>query len=217
MVRVKICGITSIDEARIAELSGADAIGMLVGQVHTSPDFIEPYIASEISRSLPPFIVSVLVTHLEKPKDLIRLANQVPCPVIQLHSDLSPSILCSLHSQLSPRKIIGKVSVEGEEAITRAKEIEQFVDAIVLDSLDSETNRVGGTGLVHDWSISTRIVSASRVPIILAGGLTPENVSRAIVMVKPWGVDVNSGVETPDGRKDRVRISQFIAAVRKVS
>ncbi len=217
MIRVKICGITSSAEARLAERNGVHAIGILVGRVHVAPDFVEPGVASAISLSLPPFVVSVLVTHLEEPQDLTGLANAVPCPVIQLHSDLSPSILRDLRTQLSPRKIIGKVTVENESAVDRAREIEPFVDAIVLDSRDRATNRVGGTGMVHDWSVSARIVSGSRVPIILAGGLTPENVAQAIMTVKPWGVDVNSGVETRDGRKDEERIRQFMAAVRKAS
>jgi phosphoribosylanthranilate isomerase len=131
---------------------------------------------------------------------------------VQLHGDPSVPALRELRTLLSPRKIIGKVSVEGEAALERAREIEPFVDAIVLDTRDRATDRVGGTGMVHDWSISARVASASRVPVILAGGLTPDNVARAIGAVRPWGVDVNSGVETSDGRKDEDRVRRFIAA-----
>ncbi len=212
MVRVKICGVTSTAEAQIAERHGAHAIGVLVGRVHVAPDFVEPAVANRIARSLPPFIAAVLVTHLDQPEAIMRLADTVSFPVLQLHSDLSASIFRELRARLSPRKIIGKVSVEGEAAVERAREIEPFVDAIVLDTRDLATDRVGGTGMVHDWSISARIASTSNVPIILAGGLTPENVAQAIRTVKPWGVDVNSGVETHDGRKDEGRIRRFIAA-----
>jgi phosphoribosylanthranilate isomerase len=132
--------------------------------------------------------------------------------VVQLHGDLGVPALRELRTLLSPRKIIGKVSVEDETAVARAREIEPFVDAIVLDTRDRATDRVGGTGMVHDWSISARIASAAGVPVILAGGLTPDNVARAISAVKPWGVDVNSGVETSDGRKDEDRMRRFIAA-----
>ena len=212
MVRVKICGITSPAEARLAERHGAHAVGVLVGRVHISPDFVEPAMADLIFRSLPPFIAPVLVTHLDDPDEAVRLADGLSSPVIQLHSDMNASTLRELRMRLSPRKVIGKVSVEGETAVERAMEIEPFVDAIVLDTRDRTTDRVGGTGMVHDWSISARIASSSRVPIILAGGLTPDNVARAIETVKPWGVDVNSGVETSDGRKDEDLIRRFIAA-----
>jgi phosphoribosylanthranilate isomerase len=212
MVRVKICGVTSTAEAQLAERHGAHAIGVLVGRVHVAPDFVEPAVANLISRSLPPFIAGVLVTHLDEPDAVIRLVDAVAFPVLQLHSDLNASMLRELRTRLSPRKIIGKVSVEGEAAVERAKEIERYVDAIVLDTRDRATDRVGGTGMVHDWSISARIAATSKVPIILAGGLTPENVAQAIKAVKPWGVDVNSGVETSDGRKDEGRIRRFIAA-----
>ena len=214
MVRVKICGVTSMAEARIAERHGAAAIYRIVGQVHAAPDFVEPALADRIARSAPPFLTAVLVTHLDEPGALSRLAQAVACPVLQLHSDWSPAALHELRPRLGPRKIIGKVSVEGEAAVERAKEIEPFVDAIVLDTRDPATDRVGGTGMVHDWSISARIAAAADVPIILAGGLTPDNVAEAVRTVKPWGVDVNSGVETRDGRKDERRIQRFIEAAR---
>jgi phosphoribosylanthranilate isomerase len=212
VVRVKICGIRSVSEARLAERLGADALGVLVGRVHASADFIAPAEADRIARSVPPFVSPVLVTHMEEVQELLRLSEIVSCPVVQLHSDLAGSTLGELRRRLAPRKIVGKVSVDDETALERAREIAPFVDAIVLDSRDRATGRVGGTGHVHDWSISARIVAASSVPIILAGGLTPENVAEAIRVVRPWGVDVNSGVEAGDGRKDEDRMRRFIAA-----
>ena len=212
MPRVKICGVTSVAEARLAERLGAHAVGVLVGRIHAARDFVEPAMAELIVRCLPPSVAGVLVTHVEEPESLMRLAEAVPSSVVQLHSDLDGPTLGELRRRLAPRKIVGKVSVEGETAVTRAREIAPFVDALVLDSCDRATDRVGGTGLVHDWSISARIAARSSVPIILAGGLTPENVAEAIRVVRPWGVDVNSGVETTDGRKDEDRVRRFIAA-----
>jgi phosphoribosylanthranilate isomerase len=212
MVRVKICGMTSTAEAQLAARHGAHAVGVLVGRMHASPDFVEPDVANAIARSLPPFITTVLVTHEEQPDTLVTLAGAVSCSVVQLHSDLDSATLHELRMRLSPRKIIGKVSVEGEVAVERAREIEACVDAIVLDSCDRATDRVGGTGMVHDWSVSARITASCKVPIILAGGLTPENVAQAISVVKPWAVDVHSGVESRDGRKDEDRIRRFTAA-----
>jgi phosphoribosylanthranilate isomerase len=106
--------------------------------------------------------------------------------------------------------VIEKVSVQGRRAFDRAREIESSVDAIVLDSLDPMTDRLGGTGKTHDWSLSGKIVANCKVPVMLAGGLTPQNGMEAICIVRPFAVDVNSGVERPDGRKSEERICRFI-------
>lgn len=210
-VRVKICGITTVEEIQMAERAGAHAVGFLVGRLHPSRDFLEPERAGELVRTVPPFLVSVLVTHIEDRDEILALAESVPTAAVQLHGDLSSDCLQELRSHLAPRKLIGKVSVEDDTAIARARQIESFVDAIVLDSRDRASGRVGGTGKTHDWSISARIVAGSKVPIILAGGLTPENVADAVRTVRPWAVDVNSGVETADGRKDLRRLERFVS------
>ena len=210
MTRVKICGITSLSEALLAERNGADAIGVLVGRLHVSPDFISPELAAEICSRLPPFLTSVFVTHLEDSVEIIRLAELIPARALQIHSDVPRSVLQALRERIWPRKLIGKISIMDESALLRAHEIETAVDAIVLDSADPKTNRVGGTGIVHDWSISARIVSEVKIPVILAGGLNPENVAAAIAAVKLWAVDVHSGVEMPDGKKCEKRIGDFI-------
>jgi phosphoribosylanthranilate isomerase len=215
MVRVKICGITSVDEACLAAKCGADAIGLLVGQRHTASDFVSTETAREILLSLPPFVTPVLVTHFEDVGEILSIAQKIPCPVLQLHSDLKPSVLKTLREALFPRKILGKVSVQDESALSRACEIEEVVDAIILDSIDLATGRVGGTGHVHDWSLSSKIVSAAKVPVILAGGLKPDNVREALRFVKPWAVDVNSGVEDLQGRKQEERVRRFIESAKK--
>ena len=217
MVRIKICGITSVAEASLAERYGADAIGLLVGRRHRACDFVKRDVARKICQIVVPFITPVLVTHLEDPNQILRLVDAVPCPVLQLHSDLLPSVLATLRERLRPKKVIGKVSIQGRDALDRAREIESSVDAIVLDSVDPMTDRVGGTGKTHDWSLSAKIVANCKVPVVLAGGLTPQNVMEAIHIVRPFAVDVNSGVEKPDGRKSKERIFRFIAAVRSAS
>lgn len=214
MTRVKICGVTSVAEARLAERCGADAIGILVGQIHRASDFVEPDLAREICCSLLPFVTSVLVTHIEDPDEILRLAESVPASVLQLHSDMSARTLETVRNQLGPRKIMGKVTIRDETAIDRASAISGVVDAVVLDSDDPCTGRVGGTGIVHDWSISAKIVDVLRIPVMLGGGLRPDNIGKAIEIVRPWAVDVNSGVETPEGRKSEELTRQFIRAAR---
>lgn len=214
MVRVKICGVRTCADAAVAVAAGADAIGLLVGQVHESPDFIGPETAREICTTMGPFVVPVLVTHLTNPDLIVELADQVPAWVIQLHGDLSIDALQYLRPRLTPRKLLGKVSVEGPEAVMQAREIHRFVDALLLDSCDRSTNRVGGTGLVHDWKLSAQIVHESPCPVILAGGLTAANVTAAIDFVAPWGVDVNSGVKGEGGGKSVERCREFVSAVK---
>jgi phosphoribosylanthranilate isomerase len=214
MTRVKLCGMTSRAECALAVRYGADAIGLLVGQVHAAADFVSPEQAAELCLTVPPFVTTVLVTHIEDVDEIARLASLVPCAVVQAHSDLSVSELEMLRRDLRPRRLIAKVSVEGEEAVERARSLESVADAILLDSRDRSAGRVGGTGLVHDWSVSARIVEAVSTPVILAGGLNPTNVALAIGKVRPWAVDVNSGVEDPSGTKNEDEVRTFIAAVR---
>jgi phosphoribosylanthranilate isomerase len=181
VIRIKICGITSVAEANLAERHGADAIGLLVGRRHRAHDFVKRDVARRICQSVAPFITPVLVTHLEEPNQIFRLAHAVPCPVLQLHSDLSPSLLAALHERLRPTKVIGKVSVQSRGAFDRARQIESSVDAVVLGSVEPATDRVGGTRITHDWSLSAEIAANCKVPVVLAGGLTPENVAEAII------------------------------------
>ena len=214
MIRVKLCGITSRAECALAVRSGADAIGLLVGQIHAAVDFVSPEQAKELCLAVPPFVTTVLVTHVEDVDEIGRLATLVPCTAVQAHSDLSVSELRRLRESLRPRRLIAKVSVEGEEAADRARSLERIADAILLDSRDRSTDRVGGTGRVHDWSISARIVERISTPNILAGGLNPTNVARAISTVRPWAVDVNSGVEDSSGMKNEGKVRAFVAAAR---
>jgi phosphoribosylanthranilate isomerase len=215
MTRVKICGIRSLADMQMAAQYGADAIGVLVGQVHASPSFIPEHLAAEICLRTPPFLTAVLVTHIEDPDAVVALAAAIPTAAIQLHSDMPVSLLRSLRRELSPRKVIGKVSVEGPAALERARELDQQVDAILLDSCNRNTGQVGGTGLIHDWSTSAEIVKLVSTPVILAGGLSPANLAAAIQQVHPWAVDVNSGVRNREGFKDAKLVRAFIDAAKQ--
>ena len=210
MARVKICGIRSLADMQIAVQQGTDAIGVLVGNLHSSSDFVPANLAAEICERTPPFVTSVLVTHLEDPDSVLALADTIPSAAVQLHSDITPALIDTLRRALAPRKVIAKIGVEGPSAIERARDLDQRVDAIVLDSVNRATDQVGGTGLTHDWSISSQIVKQISTPVILAGGLTPANVGSAIRQVHPWAVDVNSGVRNQAGFKDGDLIRAFI-------
>jgi len=212
---VKICGIRRQEDALIAAKLGADGIGLLVGQKHNSPDFVSATVARDISRALPPSVEAVLVTHVEDVDELERLLQESEITTIQLHSEIAPSSVGGLRGRLPHLKIFKSVSVISADSVAYPEAFEQLVDGFVLDSINLATGQVGGTGKTHDWSVSREIVMRyPEVPIILAGGLNPENVRSAIEYVHPFGVDVNSGTKAADGFKDPRKMEAFIAQAK---
>jgi phosphoribosylanthranilate isomerase len=217
VVRVKICGVTNAADARLAVVCGADAIGVLVGQRHPSPDFVSPDDAQAILASLPPFVAATLVTHEDDPSRVAELISLVRPSVVQIHSETGPSDCAALRRQFEAIRIIKSYHVTGPESLDYGDQYVDVVDAFVLDSRNVATGQVGGTGLVHDWNLSATIVQRYRLPVVLAGGLTPENVEAAIAQVRPFGVDVNSGVKlTTDRRKDVDKMREFIWRAKSV-
>jgi phosphoribosylanthranilate isomerase len=208
MLRVKICGNRSKRDLEISLGMGADAVGLIVGIRHRSEDAIAPELAAELLRLVPVFVTPVLVTHLITAKQILDIHEQVPTSAIQLHDDIPVDEILDLRKRLPHVALIKAIGIVDESSIDAAHDIEPIVDALLLDSRTSD--RIGGTGQVHDWSISRRIVDIARVPVILAGGLTPENVHSAIEAVRPYGVDANSGLELPDGNKDPARVRDFV-------
>jgi len=212
---VKICGIRRHKDALIAAELGADAIGLLVGQKHNSPDFVSATVARDISRALPPSVEAVLVTHIEDVDELERLLQQSEITTIQLHSDIAPSSVERLRGRLPHLKMFKSVSVISADSVAYPEAFEQLVDGFVLDSINLATDQVGGTGKTHDWSVSRQIVMRyPEIPIVLAGGLNSENVRSAIERVRPFGVDVNYGTKAPDGFKDPRKMEAFIAQAK---
>ncbi len=197
-----------------AEL-GADAIGLLVGQKHTSPDFIFTTVAKDIARALPPSVEAVLVTHVEDLDELERLLQQSEIRTIQLHSEIAPSSVERLRGRLPHLKIFKSINIISADSVAYPEAFEKLVDGFVLDSINVATDQVGGTGKTHDWSVSRQIVMRyPEIPIILAGGLNSENVRSAIEYVHPFGVDVNSGTKAPDGFKDTRKMEEFIVQAK---
>ena len=213
---VKICGIRRREDALIAAELGADAIGLLVGQKHRSPDFISATVARDISRTLPPSVEAVLVTHVEDIDELERLLQQSEITTVQLHSEIAPGSVERLRGRVPYLKAFKTVSVISVDSVAYPEAFEQLVDGFVLDSVDVATDQVGGTGKTHDWSVSRQIVMRyPDIPIILAGGLNSENVRSAIEQVHPFGVDVNSGTKASDGFKDPRKMEAFIVEAKR--
>lgn len=217
MVRVKICGIKRKEDAIAAINCGADAIGVLVGQRHTSDDFIGSERAKSIVQALPPFCSSVMVTHLTDVSSIVTLAGKIGVTTIQLHGETTPKDAKAIKDALPYMKVYKAIHVVDESTVEWGRQFLPFVDAVLLDTVNPATGQVGGTGLTHDWAVSKKMIELYDKPVILAGGLTPENVVGAIKTVKPFGVDVNSGVKGADGFKDLEKLRLFIANAKSMS
>lgn len=227
-LRVKLCGIRSRADLAIALNAGADAVGFIVGARHRTEDALSAEAAAALVAGLPPFVSSVMVTHLQQATPIVDLARRVGATTLQLQDALAPEELQAIRRALPGVKLIKAVHVgmreagmveadhnAGPQALAEALALEPLVDALLLDSRTAD--RIGGTGLPHDWSISRRIVVQCRRPVILAGGLRPENLQAALQAVQPAGVDVNSGIEDGGGHKDPQRAEAFLRICRSWS
>ena len=214
---VKICGIRRHEDALIAAELGADAIGLLVGQRHNSPDFISAAVAREISRTLPPSVEAVLVTQITEVDEIERLLRQSGIRAVQLHSEITADSVANLRTRFPDLKVFKSVHVISAESVRYPEGFSKVVDGFVLDTINVATDQVGGTGNIHDWSISQKIVERfPDIPIILAGGLNSKNVRSAIESVHPFGVDVNSGTKGSDGFKDARKMREFIREAKRL-
>lgn len=209
-VRVQIAGVSSLDEALAVEKAGADALGFTVRLPHGIHDGLTEDKARSIIAALPPFISTVAITYVDNAREAVELCRFLGVSTLQLHGDFPTPEIPLLRAGLPHLRIIRALNVTGPESVERIRDIQRRVDAVILDTFDPETGMRGATGKVHDWEVSRQIVARARVPVILAGGLTPENVAAAIETVNPWGVDVHTGVEHPDGRRDLAKIRAFI-------
>jgi phosphoribosylanthranilate isomerase len=216
MFKVKICGIRRVADAKLAVEAGADAIGLLVGQTHTSADFIPPLTAKTIVASLPPGTIPVLVTHLTDPDEVAKLVAITGVTAVQLHGEMSPEAVAYLHRFAPSLILLKSFHVTDEANLGYGDAYAGLVRGFVLDTVNPQTGQIGGTGQTHDWSLSRRIVNRyPQIPVILAGGLHPENVAAAIAAVGCFGVDVNSGTKGLDGFKAEEKVRAFVTNARK--
>ena len=210
-MRIKFCGTTSPMDVQCAIDAGCDALGFIMGVTHQSSDVVTPAEAAEMVRRLPPFIEPVAVTHLQGTDDLINLVRDSRCTTLQIQDAIEPSEMDTIRDALPFAKIVKAVHVIDESAIKVGKLYEPYADALILDSRTRE--KIGGTGIPHDWNISATIVANSAIPVILAGGLTPGNVAEAIRRVRPYGVDVHTGIKR-DSVRDPEKTLMFAREAR---
>ncbi len=205
MTRIKICGLQDQSDLDAALAAGADAVGFVV-EIERSRHCITAAAARNLIRNVPVFAKSVVVISPQDIDDAVRLSRETNADLLQVHSTLCAEDIRALKG-LVPQKIIVASPAESEEVHTMAN----AADAVLLDTYSD--GMLGGSGLAHDWDLSADLVQELRVPVILAGGLRPENVREAVQKVRPYAVDVSSGVET-DGRKDALKMIEFVAQVK---
>lgn len=207
-IKVKVCGITNGEDALAAVESGADALGFIFYE--KSPRYVVPAIAGQIIAELPPLVVSVGVFVNEGLATVRSIMDTCHLGMAQLHGDENASYCHELS-----RPVIKALRLKNRESLLALAEYQGrgSVRGFVLDTFSELA--YGGTGQVIDWTLAAEV--AKSTPILLAGGLTADNVTEAIRVVRPYGVDVSSGVESAPGKKDRAKLRAFLEAVRVVS
>ncbi len=204
MTRVKICGITNLEDALLAIGMGADALGFIFAE---SPRRIKPIDARTIIHSLPPLVKTVGVFVNEEPSRIKEIRSFCGLDLIQLHGEESPGMCRDLMPQA-----IKAFRIQDERDIKNINRYQGIVRAVLLDTF--QQGKSGGTGQTFDWPLALKAKEAG-IPVILAGGLGPENIQEAIRTVDPYAVDVNSGVENRPGKKDPILMKQLMEKIKK--
>ena len=211
--RVKICCISSVAEARTAIAAGADAIG-LVSAMPSGPGVIDEDLIAEIAVAAPPAIGTFLLTSEVEPAAIVAQQRRCGVNTIQLCDAPGAGAYPLLREALPGIALIQVIHVRSEADVAEAIGAAVLVDGLLLDSGNpaGRVKELGGTGRVHDWALSRRIVAGAPCPVFLAGGLNADNVAEAIRHVRPYGVDLCTGVRTEDAL-DPAKLTAFMAAV----
>ncbi|MFD1687335.1 phosphoribosylanthranilate isomerase [Halobellus litoreus] len=205
MVRVKICGVTNESDLRAVDTAGADAVGVIADVPVDTPREVSLDEARDLVGAAPPFLTTTLVTMPDTVADAVDAAVRVEPDVLQLHGDFDPEELDAIRTDVAA-DLVAVVDAADPE---RARTVAPAVDAVLVDSVDE--SGAGGTGETHDWAATAEVAATLDAPVILAGGLSPENVAEAVDAVDPYAVDVASGVERAGGRKDPDAVRAFVA------
>ncbi|MGQ0739759.1 MAG: phosphoribosylanthranilate isomerase [Bacteroidota bacterium] len=214
--RVKICCISSAEEAALAIRYGADALG-LVGKMPSGPGPIADELIASIAKNIHPPVFSFLLSSEQSANGIISHVKRVNTHTVQIVDELTDGSYRQIREALPHLRIVQVIHVTGEESVAQAIQLHNEVDAILLDSGNPKAaiKTLGGTGNTHNWEISRSIVQVVRVPVFLAGGLHAGNVTDAIRIVQPFAVDICSGVRT-EGRLDEGKLRAFMQGVGTV-
>ncbi len=214
MTKIKICGLTREQDVDAAVLAGADAIGFVMYE--QSPRAVSIKRAAELAKCLPPFVTPVLLFVNELEANIHKACEAIPTAFLQLHGDdefETPLFCASLNR---PFMKAARIPIGEEASFDLVKYAQRYkqASAILLDTL---ATGYGGAGKTFNWNAFnwSQLSTNVKLPLVLSGGLTPANVTQGIALVKPWAVDVSSGVESAKGIKDSQKIADFIAAVKQ--
>lgn len=213
MVKVKICCISSIEEARLAVAYGAAAIG-LVGRMPSGPGIITDELIHAIAKTVPQPIQTFLLTSETTTDNIIEHHRKVNTTTIQIVDALSGREYHKIREAIPNVQLVQVIHVLDEGSIKEAIEISEFVDAILLDSGNPNlpTKVLGGTGKTHNWDLSKKIREKISLPIFLAGGINKDNIKKAIEHVQPYGIDLCSSVRT-NGQLDESKLEELFKAI----
>jgi phosphoribosylanthranilate isomerase len=214
---IQIAGVLDENEARMLVQAGVHRLGFPLRIFPHREDLTEE-MAAKVIRGLPPTAEAVLITYESRGRAIADLAAELGVRGVQIHGDIDLEEISLLRRHSPGLYIIKSLIVRGDNLAQLEKALSRFaplVDAFITDTYDPETGASGATGKTHDWAISRRLAAISPRPLILAGGLHPENVKEAILRVRPAGVDAHTGVEGPDGRKDAGMVEAFVKAAKE--
>lgn len=214
MIEIKICCISSLDEARLAIDCGANILG-LVSQMPSGPGVIDEETIATIAAAVPPPTETFLLTSVCDAAGIMKQVRRCGTTGVQICDALSEGAHAALRIALPSTRLVQVVHVTGESSYDEAMRAAADVDALLLDSGNPslQVKELGGTGRTHDWSVSRRIAADAGIPVFLAGGLNADNVADAIARVRPTGVDICSGVRS-GGALDAAKLRRFVSAVR---
>ncbi|RKD94650.1 phosphoribosylanthranilate isomerase [Halopiger aswanensis] len=209
--RVKVCGLTNEADLETAVDAGADAVGIICDVPVDTPREVSVERARDLVASAPPFATTVLVTMASDPDRAVELVADVGPDAIQLHGDADRDLLERLKSDTDADVLL---AIDSDE-VADVKRYDEIVDGLLVDTVDEEGG--GGTGETHDWERTKAAAADLESPLILAGGLTPENVAEAVRTVEPFAVDVASGVEAEGGVKDPEAVRSFVHGAKNAT
>ncbi|KUN12608.1 N-(5'-phosphoribosyl)anthranilate isomerase [Streptomyces canus] len=214
---VQVAGVIDAAEADMIIQQGADWLGFAL-RLPSGKDDIPEQDAAVIIKGLDAPHAGVLISYLTDAEEISDFCRELGVVAVQLHGDVETAQLRRL-KEIRPDLFVLKSLVvkqdNAEELLKLVDDTHAFVDMYITDTFDPRTGAKGATGLTHDWNVSAELVRRSPKPLMMAGGLNPENVGDAIRAVRPAAVDAHTGLEGPDGRKDRAKVAKFVAEARR--
>ncbi len=214
---IQVAGVHDLQEARLIATANIPFLGLPL-RLPVHQEDLSEQAAKKLISEIQPDLKVVVITYLSQASDISAFIRELGAGIVQLHGQITRQELETLRGMM-PELVIIKSLVIGQnsqaELITDLEDLSDVVDLFITDTFDPDTGACGATGKVHDWRLSAELVERSEKPVILAGGLCAGNVCEAVVRVKPAGVDVHTGVEGSDGRKDLKKMQDFMAELTK--